>query len=89
MSSKPCYSHLKGKRCEDTSVIDYELIDQDARVSAGKNHEMSQVGQTYGDIQSTISVRIRSIYEDRCLYFRWYCLAMFACSQGICYLQSW
>ncbi|NXS07981.1 ANXA2 protein, partial [Neodrepanis coruscans] len=21
----------KGKRCEDTSVIDYELIDQDAR----------------------------------------------------------
>uniref|UniRef100_A0A8C0B8C3 Annexin n=1 Tax=Buteo japonicus TaxID=224669 RepID=A0A8C0B8C3_9AVES len=24
----------KGKRCEDTSVIDYELIDQDARVSA-------------------------------------------------------
>lgn len=32
---KVCSSCLKGKRCEDTSVIDYELIDIDARVSAG------------------------------------------------------
>lgn len=28
------YSCLKGRRSEDSSMVDYELIDQDARVSA-------------------------------------------------------
>lgn len=43
-------SCLQGKRCEDTSVIDYELIDQDARVSARIEHEISLAGQALGGI---------------------------------------
>lgn len=32
-------------------MIDYELIDQDARVSAGSDHEISPGGQALGDIE--------------------------------------
>lgn len=35
-------------------MIDYELIDQDARVSAGNDHEISPVGQALGDIEHKI-----------------------------------
>lgn len=56
-------SCLKGKRCEDTSVIDYELIDQDARVSVGNDHETSPVGQALGDIEFKHTVEVESICE--------------------------
>lgn len=56
-------SCLKGKRCEDTSVIDYELIDQDARVSASNDHEISPVGQAFGDIEQKNTVGVESICE--------------------------
>lgn len=44
-------------------MIDYELIDQDARVSASNDHEISPVGQAFGDIEHKNTVGVESICE--------------------------
>lgn len=44
-------------------MIDYELIDQDARVSAGNDHEISPAGQALGNIEHKQTVEVENICE--------------------------
>lgn len=61
-------------------MIDYELIDQDARVSASNDHEISPVGQAFGDIEHKNTVGVESICEVG-VYSRLSCAVMFVWCQ--------